>query len=207
MSHNGRNVWLAGILFLGLWLLPSLACSQAGEILPPEEATVRARQAVAPTTTKPAAAQAEFQVDDTVEFAGAGFLVPLYKEIGDKSAFSHAGRGETGTVLGSREVDGVIWYLVDGPSGEGWVPAESLKAMEEKAPAVQVGDVVYLTGKGYLINLVDEPGSMHMIAGQERGREVLIVKIAEHEGKTWYKIDAPTGEGWVPAENITTEQP
>jgi hypothetical protein len=46
-----------------------------------------------------------------------------------------------------------------------------------------------------------------MIAGQERGVEVTIIEIAEHEGEWWYKIDAPTGEGWVPAENITADAP
>lgn len=208
MSRNRRNVLIAWILFVSLLLLPSLACEKAGEILTPEEATIRARQATAPTATRPTSTGAEFQEGDEIEFAGSEFLIPLYKEIGDKSAFSHAGRGETGTVLGSQEVDGAIWYLVDGPSGEGWVPAESLQAVGEEAPAgPQVGDKVYLTGRGYLINIVAEPGSMRMIAGQERGVEVTILEIADVEGDTWYKIDAPTGEGWVPAENITTEKP
>jgi hypothetical protein len=71
----------------------------------------------------------------------------------------------------------------------------------------QVGDVVYLTGKGFLVKLVAEPGATGMIANQERGAEVTIVEITEHEGEIWYKIDAPTGEGWVPAENVTTEAP
>jgi hypothetical protein len=75
------------------------------------------------------------------------------------------------------------------------------------AEGPQVGDVVYLTGKGFLISLVSEPGATRMIAGQERGVEVTIIEIAEHEGELWYKIDAPTGEGWVPAENITADAP
>ena len=208
MSRSKRNAWIAGFLFLGLWLLPSLACQQAGEILTPAEATERARQAAVPTATKPTVSQAEFQVGDEVEFAGTGFLVPLYQQVGDTSAFSHAGRGETGTVLGSQEADGQIWYLVDGPSGEGWVKAESLTALGEGTPAgPQVGDMVYLTGTGYLITIVAEPGGTRMVAGQERGVEVTILEIAEQEGETWFKIDAPTGEGWVPAENIATEKP
>jgi hypothetical protein len=27
------------------------------------------------------------------------------------------------------------------------------------------------------------------------------------DGTLWYLIDAPTGEGWVPAENISVEVP
>jgi hypothetical protein len=208
MSRHQKNAWLAWILFASLLLLPSLACARAGEILTPAEATARARQAAAPTATQPTTSQAEFQVGDTVEFTGTGFLVPLYRQAGDSSAYSHAGRGETGTVKGSQEAEGEVWYLVDGPSGEGWIRAEFLKAPGEETPTgPQVGDTVYLTGRSYLITIVSEPGSARMIAGQERDVEVIILEMAEHEGATWYKIDAPTGEGWVPAENITTEKP
>ena len=135
MSCNRKNVWIAWILFIGLLLLPSLACEKAGEILTPAEATARAREAAAPTSTP-----------------------------------------ETPPT----------------PVVEG---------------GIQVGDVVYLTGKGYLISIVAEPGSMRMIAGQERGVKVTIIDVADVEGETWYKIDAPTGDGWVPAENIATEKP
>lgn len=135
MSCNRKNVWIAWILFIGLLLLPSLACEKAGQILTPAEATARAREAAAPTATS-----------------------------------------ETPPT----------------PVAEG---------------GIQVGDVVYLTGKGYLISIVAEPGAMRMIAGQERGVEVTIIDVADVEGETWYRIDAPTGEGWVPAENITTEKP
>lgn len=210
MSHHRRNAKLAWILFLALLVMPSLACDRAGEILSSEEATARAREAIPPTATRPSVNLAEFQEGDEVEFTGSGFLVPLYKKIGDTAAFSHAGRGDTGTVLGSQEQDGEVWYLVDGPSGEGWVKADSLKPVGETSEASegpQVGDTVYLTGQGYLISLVAEPGAMRMIAGQERGTEVVIVDIVDHEGKAWYRIDAPTGEGWVPAENIATEKP
>jgi hypothetical protein len=207
MSHRQSKPWMVWVLFLALLVGPSLACAQAGEILSSEEATARARAAVTPTSTRPSVTRAEFQAGDEVEFAGSGFLVPLYKKIGDSSAFSHAGRGDTGTVLGSQEQDGQIWYLVDGPSGEGWVEADALKPVGEASEEPQVGDTVYLTGKSYLISLVAEPGAMRMIAGQERGTQVVIVEMADHEGETWYRIDAPTGEGWVKAENIATEKP
>jgi len=71
----------------------------------------------------------------------------------------------------------------------------------------QIGDTVYLGGTGYLIRLLDKPGGLRMIAGQEKGVEVQIVNITEYENKKWYLVDAPTGEGWVPEENIATEKP
>ena len=68
------------------------------------------------------------------------------------------------------------------------------------------GDIVYLTGR-YLVSLMDGPGSNKMIAGQERGVEVTIVGAAVVDGVIWYQIDAPTGSGWVPEDNLTTEAP
>ena len=111
---------------IGLLLLASLACNQAGEILTPAEATARA--APSPTPTR---------------------------------------------------------------------PVEESESEGEGAPAG-----IQLVGKLYLVSLMDGPGSTHMIAGQERGVDVVIIGAAEHEGESWYEIDAPTGEGWVPAENL-----
>lgn len=73
--------------------------------------------------------------------------------------------------------------------------------------SLESGTVAYLTGKSYLINLVDAPGSFHMIAGQERGVEVIVIQSTLHKDKIWYLVDAPTGEGWLPEENLTTEKP
>ena len=71
----------------------------------------------------------------------------------------------------------------------------------------QIGDTVYLGGKGYLIRLTDKPGGTRMVAGQEKGVQVVILNVTDFEDKKWYLIDAPTGEGWVPEENIVTEEP
>jgi endonuclease YncB( thermonuclease family) len=68
------------------------------------------------------------------------------------------------------------------------------------------GDTVYLTGR-YLINMMDAPGSKTMIAAQERGVAVIILSSATVDGVNWYQIDAPTGIGWVPETNLTTEAP
>lgn len=73
--------------------------------------------------------------------------------------------------------------------------------------SLKPGTTVYLIGKGYLINLVDAPGSLRMIAGQERGAEVSIIQSTTHEGEIWYLVSAPTGEGWVHEENVSTEAP
>jgi len=138
-TSAGITALWAALWAIGLLLLTSLACAQAGEILTPAEATARAeatQNPVRPTATP--------------------------------------GAVEEGS---------------SAPQGP------------------QVGDAVYLTGRGFLISLVSEPGATRMIAGQERGVEVTIIEIAEHEGELWYKIDAPTGEGWVPAENITADAP
>jgi hypothetical protein len=71
----------------------------------------------------------------------------------------------------------------------------------------QVGDVVYLTNKSFLVSLMDEPGGNRMIAGQERGVQVEILQAAPVDGTLWYFIKAPTGQGWVPEENLTAEAP
>ncbi len=198
-----------------LWVISllgvaSLACSQAGEILTPEEATASAEAAKTPKPVLESVSGAAFQEGDKIKFVGTGYLVPLRKDPGDQIAYSHAGRGEEGVVLGSREVDGEIWYQVDGPSGEGWVDAESIEALEGGGSAavegLQPGAEVYLTGKGFLINILEEPGG-RLVANQERGVLVTIVDVTEHEGENWYYISAPTGEGWVLEENLTEEQP
>lgn len=198
---------------IGLLLLASLACAQAGEILSPAEATARAEEARSPTrpaVTPESAGGAEFQPGDSVKFISTGNIVPLMRNPGDSSAFVRASAGDTATVLGSQEVQGELWYQVNGASGEGWVEAKYLGAVEGETSAPegpQAGDTVYLASKAYLIQLVAEPGGTRMIAFQERGTEVIILELAEHEGEIWYKIDAPSGEGWVPAENIATEKP
>lgn len=71
----------------------------------------------------------------------------------------------------------------------------------------QVGDVVYLTNKSFLVSLMDAPGSNKMIAGQERGVQVEILQATTVDGVLWYFIEAPTGQGWVPEDNITNEAP
>lgn len=71
----------------------------------------------------------------------------------------------------------------------------------------QVGDTVYLTNKSFLVNMMSEPGGNRMIATQQRGAQVEILQASTVDGTLWYFIDAPTGQGWVPEENITDQAP
>ena len=77
----------------------------------------------------------------------------------------------------------------------------------EQQDGYQVGDTVYLTNRSFLVSLMDAPGSKKMIAGQERGVQVEILQATTVDGVLWYFIDAPTGKGWVPEQNLTTEAP
>lgn len=194
----------------GMLLLISLACTQSGEILTPEEATqrVQATEDAKIVQIDEQAESAELSNGDTFEFVGTGFLVSLYAEPGARTAYSHASRGDEGVVISSEVLDGIVWYQVDSGAGEGWVPEESVKALEGSGTTDEfLGQTAYLTGKGYLINIVEEPGSLTIIANQERGVEVEVLKKVEEGGKSWYLIDAPTGQGWVVEDNLTLEDP
>lgn len=75
------------------------------------------------------------------------------------------------------------------------------KTNEEKQ-GPQPGDTVELVGKGFMISLYQEAGATRIIAQQERGTQVVYKDKQEVNGETWYFIDAPTGLGWVKAENV-----
>lgn len=73
--------------------------------------------------------------------------------------------------------------------------------------SIPTGTTVYLTGRTYLINIFDAPGSLKMVAGQERGVAVVILDSSLLGDEIWYLIDAPTGQGWVHEENLAIEKP
>ncbi|MCI0578264.1 MAG: GW dipeptide domain-containing protein [Chloroflexi bacterium] len=206
-------VWLV-VVFIGL----SLACDRAGEVLSPEEATARAEEArLQPSGSGESAEGASFQSGDKALLIGTGFLINVLDEPGGRIVGGQARNSEV-TVLESQEFEGEIWYRIQAGTAPGWVKADNLVPLEgeesggeeggEEAAASgpQVGDTVYLTGRGFLINIYDQPGG-RLIANQERNVAVTILDTTEFEGTPWYLIDAPTGEGWVAAENITSEQP
>lgn len=216
---------------IAVLVLASLACSQAGQILTPEEATAVAGGVNgngSQGSNGGETVEGQFAVDQVVTFIGTGFLVPIMKEPGDRMAYSNAARGQTATVKGWRDVDGELWYQVTSAAGNGWVAAKNLEASDvqasqptqaegsetptgetggEASTGFAVGDTVYLVGRAFLLNLYDAPGSRTIRANQQRGEAVVILEVQDVDGVNWYKIDAPTGEGWVPAENISAEKP
>ncbi len=234
MDGSGMKNRTAIIWLIGLLALVSLACSQSGEILTPEEATAKAMQADVDAAEENEESDGgevvseDFSVGDSALLVGRGFLINLYDEPGGQISAGQE-RGATVEVLGIElDNEGDLWYQIDAPTGVGWVPGDALEPLEEEAvegedadedgdsaetddaatvDGPQVGDTVYLTARGFLVNLVDEAGGTRIIAGQERGVPVTVVDVEVVDGTPWYLVDAPTGEGWVPADNVTTEAP
>ncbi|MFZ0548119.1 MAG: hypothetical protein WAM60_21920 [Candidatus Promineifilaceae bacterium] len=180
----------------------------------PEEATARAQEGVFRPSDNGggSAAGAEYAVGDSANVVGSGFLINLLDVPGGRIAGSQS-RGSTVEILESTEYEGTIWYHVDSETGDGWLKAENLEpaeteAVEESAPTGPgTGDTVYLVSNGFLINLLDEPNG-RLIAVQERGVAVTIEDVfTADDGSTWYLINAPTGEGWIPTDNISEEAP
>lgn len=210
-------------LVIGLMFVASLAC-QTGQVVTPEQATATTRasrgvQRVTPilnrtegsNNAEEEACAGGPQVGDTAKLTAKSFMVSLVGEPGAKRILAQQERGVKVKIIELGETEGECWYLVDAPTGQGWVKTENLEfeeaTTEPTASGPQEGDTVYLTAKQYMVNLVQEPGAMRIIAQQERGTPVTILSVVEHEGELWYLIDAPTGQGWVSAENITTEPP
>lgn len=205
------------LFFIGLLVLVSLACAQSGDILTPEEATARAQEGAFQPGNGETAEGAQFEPGDSANVIGSGFLINLLDVPGGRIAGSQA-RGSTVEILESADFEDEIWYHVDSETGQGWLKAENLEPIEGEgeeggeeegaAPdGLGEGDTVYLVSNGFLVNLLVEPGG-RLLAVQERGVPVIIVQVfTADDGALWYLIDAPTGEGWVAAENISTEAP
>lgn len=210
------------LLFIALLVFVSLACEQSGRILTPEEATAEAQEGVfRPNEDGSSAAGAEFVIGSSASVIGSGFLINILDVPGGRIAGSQA-RGSTVEILESAEFEGEIWYHVDSETGDGWLRAENLEAIagesggeegegegegESTASGPAEGDTVFLVSTGFLVNLLREPNGQ-ILAVQERGVPVTIVDVFEaDDGTLWYLIDAPTGEGWVPADNISEEAP
>lgn len=212
------------LLFIGLLFIVSLACEQSGDILSPEEATARAQEGrFQPDEEGGSASGAVFEPGGFATITGSGFLINILDVPGGRIAGSQA-RGSTVEIIESSSFEGEIWYHVDSETGEGWLRVENLEPIEGEdvegesagegegeggattaGPAV--GDTVYLVSNGFLVNLLREPGG-NILAVQERGVSVVILNTFEAEnGTIWYLVDAPTGEGWVPADNISVEAP
>jgi hypothetical protein len=208
MAINKQKPLLSLWLILGILLAFTLACAQSGEIITEAEATARAMPTAAPTRAAMHVDSA-FEVGDEIELTSTGFLVPLYQNADDRTAFSHAARGDTGSILGAELVDDVLWYQVESGAGTGWVASEYVKSVggEIIGGVWQPGTTVYTNAKGFLTNLFDGPGSMHIIAGEGRGVAITVLESADVDGVNWYLVDTPTGQGWVAEENLSLEKP
>jgi len=207
-------------LIIGLLLLTSLAC-QTGEVLTVEEATKRATEARAVVVgTKPAdsgssateqAAAGSLQPGDQATLVSRSFMVNLYGEPGSVRLIAQQERGTVVEVNEVAQVDEDLWYLIKAPTGLGWVFGENLEAIaaepEDVDAGLQPGDTGYLVGRSFMISFYQEAGGNRIIAQQERGAAVEIQQAAEVDGVTWYLVNAPTGQGWIAAENITSEAP
>ena len=125
MKRKNLFVILAVVCVLFLF---SMACKQSGEIITPAEATQRyeATQAADPGEIIVVVEGAAFSPGDETELISAGHLVGIFKEAGDSNAFSYATRGDEVTIVGSIDIDGVIWYRIDSTAGKGWLPETNL---------------------------------------------------------------------------------
>ena len=197
------------LLMIVLLVLASLACEQAGEVLTPAEATARALENVQPVSSGGSSVSGGvFEAGNTAKLVGRSFLVNLYDNPEGKISAGQE-RGTIVTILEVLTVEDTIWYKIEAPTGDGWVSAENLEAVEEEAVIIegpQAGDAAYLAGTSFLVNLLDAPDGK-IVAGQERGMAITIIEVVQVDGVVWYHIDAPTGQGWVPAENVTEEAP
>lgn len=210
---------VALLWFISVLLLAGLACAQAGEVLSPEEATARAQEAIEADTKIDV--ESDFAIGDEATLTGASFLINIYSEPGGSIAAAQE-RGVRVTVQRVVARDGNVWYQIEAPTGTGWVSADTLEPISaEEAEGeeaggetetaggdgdIVAGDEVYLTAVGFLTNIYDQPGG-RLVANQQRGAQVTVLTVREVDGVRWYQIEAPTGQGWVPQENITTEPP
>lgn len=205
------NLKLSLAAVLAALLLASLAC-QTGQILSPEEATqaaIETREAEFESSSE--AISSDIDPGSTVELSGLSYLVAIVDEPGSDNTITNVSRGDTATVLEAAQFEGEIWYRVDTDGGDGWIKGDFVRpaagSEEAGAPLFREGDQPYLTGTQFLISMMRAPGTNDMIAGQERGVQVTVLEARRVEEDVWYLIDAPTGEGWVPEGNLSSEAP
>jgi SH3-like domain-containing protein len=211
------------IFIIGLLIITSLACSQAGEIISPEEATARAQNI--PDIDSEAGgggtSSLGVQPGDEITLTGRGFIVNMLDQPGGRISGSPA-RDSQATLLDIVDFEDETWYKINANGSEGWVKEENIApvetAEEDGADGAdseetvfegpQINDEVYLAGTGFLINILEEPRiGGRIISGDSRGTPAVITEIRDVDGGIWYKIDSRAGAGWVPAENISADAP
>lgn len=116
MSLRKSLFWLVAVL-----VLASLACSQAGEILTPEEATERAAPTATPTVDPEQAFTYAVGAEIALQDPNGGFLVTFVNEPGGGSVTGQAPRGEIATISTQALVGEEEWYEITAPGGSGWI--------------------------------------------------------------------------------------
>jgi uncharacterized protein YgiM (DUF1202 family) len=108
---------------------------------------------------------------------------------------------ETGTIAeGPKVADGQTWYKIDTASGSGWAAAQYLsKGTPDPATSggIRVGDQIRMNTDA--LNMREEPSvSAKWLAALYVGETATVTDgPREADGHTWYKIVAPSGEGWA----------
>ena len=128
--NNKKLARTSILLLIGILFIATMACKQAGEIVPDAEATQRAMPTITPTQDIQEAEDAKFAEGEKVVFVGKGYLIPFYANPGDTLVLSHAARNDPGVVLGVVLFEGATWYKVDSVAGVGWITEEFLEKIE-----------------------------------------------------------------------------
>lgn len=108
-----------------------IACEQAGKIVTDAEATLTAMPTATVVSLEIEASK--FKLGDEVVIIGglSGALVPLYGSAGAKFFSSQVLHGTKVAVLGLLEIDGVIWYQIEGLIGAGWLLDDHLLLLSD----------------------------------------------------------------------------
>lgn len=115
-------------LLVALLATVGLACAQAGQIVSDAEATNIAQPTATPALDL--SGEAEYQVGEQAQIVGGTFgaLVPLYGEPNGRFFTSQVPVNALVTVLQlGQDVNGLIWYEVEGNAGQGWIRAANLR--------------------------------------------------------------------------------
>ena len=191
------------IFIIAIFIVTSLACSQAGEVLSPEEATRRAEPTPGPTPAPGEGCEGiEILPGDQATLVGTGFLVNLLDRPGG-GIIGGQSRDSEVTITDCEEAEGEIWFRINADGSEGWVKQENIEA---SAQGPRVNDEVYLVGTAFLINILDAPNG-NIVSADSRGEIAIITDFQDVDGVRWYLIDSRAGSGWVPEENISVEAP
>lgn len=71
--------------------------------------------------------EAKYVAGDKAYLVGTGFLISLMKEPGGVRMIAGQERGVQVEIVENSPVDdGTMWYLIDAPTGQGWVPEGNL---------------------------------------------------------------------------------